>query len=1292
MKRLKVLSLAALVAFAACDEGSDPITVPEVTGTISGVVTIEGTARSGVSVTLSSGAAATTDASGAYSFAGVKAGTYTITISGFPTDAAFSTTTKGATIATSGQVQTVNFDGAYVRTSAILGSVLAGSRGLAGVKVALTGSNTAGASVNTDANGQYAFTGLRAGSYTVTISGFDAGQYTFASSTATVTVAAGQSQVASFTGTLLATAKITGTVTIEGAPAAGVGVALSGNATASTTTDAAGAYTFSGLTVGSYNVTISGFAADAQFTEITKAVTIGSASSTGTASFTGAYIKTAMVTGSVAVGGVGQAGVTVSLTGSATATTTTDSDGQYKFTALRGGSYSVTISNWDALKYTFATTSQGPFTVATGGAEVKSFAGARATNATISGYAFIDENPATLAFEGAEEALKTAGIKITLTSDAGTQTAETDANGMFKFENLAWGTYGVQIDTADTDKPANVNYKQAFNSTQVVVVAPASTGTVNFPFQITRQTIKVKAMLGFDASVSATGPTGVAPIQGAGIRLYDTYANALANGGTSATGMIGSGTTDANGEVAMRFNRSVDVGPAGSTSNDKLVYALIRQGVAPALNGLPSYSLNGESVIEIAYAGKDSVTTAPDFFDATNTAIVVKLSAAEIDNDPVAVWRWDVRANKDSIPVAPVWAYTPFTDADGMTVFNVTLAGNVGSSGTFPDTLWFRLNPGGAQPNANGHGFVQTPTAVKGTAAGRWLRYIWNGTVATTDTIDIGSMAVKYTDSDIFLKIHHEVDDSLTYTGGDDLLGTNGVNAQLYTRNAAGTYVATGAATAFGGITPGMLESTTYPSLGNVSTAGSYRVKAIPTGARTIISDTLITFTLDGGDQVDTVNVVGGSAGESTFAFKFNNTRLSGVTVADDGTVVNGMKVRIQAVNNLGTTYDSTVTVGKTAPFAADLAGWFTTRDNLLEGNYQITIADDSTNWEFTRTLRMTTSSTNIGGRYMASASSLGRLPAGTLKAANPGASGSTAVDNDGPTQGSRRLAGSGDHQYVNFLATRVDGRIRGLVVNDRDNDGNTVDAGEALAGVLFQLYKDNAGTTASISNDSLVAEGETSGSGVFDFTGLREGRYILRKVNSTPAGQAVSVTGDVRWVPTDTVIVQIAANATCAGGDLCRTVGSTSGYTGAAGFKLPAWDYAGTAVPYTGTLNRVAAVDGIRRTNFSFLYQNGTVNGTVTKAGSASNAAGLTMVLQLCQTTNWVLARLPVAQGWNTSSCTPGAFSASTIVSSTGTYSFANLQEGVYRVNVSGVPTREGFLWVLGSGDVQTVPVLAEP
>jgi hypothetical protein len=147
MKRLKYFTLAALVAFAACGEDETPPVVETITGTISGVVTIEGVGQSGVSVALSSGATATTDGSGAYSFANVEAGAYTVTISGFASDATFASTSKAATISTDGQVVQVNFDGSFVRTSAIHGAVSAGGP-LSGVTVSIGSSST-----QTDANG-----------------------------------------------------------------------------------------------------------------------------------------------------------------------------------------------------------------------------------------------------------------------------------------------------------------------------------------------------------------------------------------------------------------------------------------------------------------------------------------------------------------------------------------------------------------------------------------------------------------------------------------------------------------------------------------------------------------------------------------------------------------------------------------------------------------------------------------------------------------------------------------------------------------------------------------------------------------------------------------------------------------------------------------------------------------------------------------------------------------------------------------------------------------------------------
>ena len=656
MKRFKVLSLAALVAFAACDEGSEPITVPEVTGTISGAVTIEGTAKSGVSVNLSSGAAATTDASGQYSFAGVKAGTYTVTISGFPTDATFSTTTKGATIATSGHVQTVNFDGAYVRTAAILGSVAAGGSGLAGVKVTLSGTNTAGANVNTDANGQYAFTGLRAGSYTVTISGFDATQFTFASSTASVTVAAGQSQVASFNGTKVATAKITGSVTIEGAAAAGVTATLSTGAT--TTTDAAGAYTFSNLTAGTYTVTISGFAADATFTSVAQTVAITTAGSTVNANFAGTYVKTSSIVGTVTVAGAPVGGVKVTLnTG---ATVNTDATGVYSFPALRAGTYTVTISGWDAGAYTFTTTS-ADVTVAAGESKVQAFAGSHLSTSKIMGSLYIDEAAPNGTFDSTEDKLAVAGIVIQAEGGAvnNNVTTTTDASGNYVFENLVAGTYrltiqGVTGAPLNAALPTNVAFRTGAATQTLAVVTVGGMATVDWPFNITQQAVKAHAFLGTDAV-----DPGVAPISGASLRLYNTYANAVANVATTAGGLLGSGTTGATGERIFRFLRSADIGPSGGVDN--IVFA--------RLNTLPAnHVVNGETVIEIKYNPKDSVSMAPDTFDALNNQFILGFKAVEVDGDAAAGWNVALRSNKDSTFATTAHAVT---DADGYAYYTM---------------------------------------------------------------------------------------------------------------------------------------------------------------------------------------------------------------------------------------------------------------------------------------------------------------------------------------------------------------------------------------------------------------------------------------------------------------------------------------------------------------------------------------------------------------------------------------------------------------------------------------------
>ncbi len=187
MHRLRKFALAALVALTitACDEGEmPPVDVPPPptpVGTISGTVTIDGTGATGITATLSSGATTATGAGGTFSFAGVEAGSYTVTISGFPADAAFPSATQAATIASDGQTVQLNFAGEYIRSSSVVGNVVAAdpmmmgsdSNGdiirpdmLDGITVTLEGEHTM-AEPQSTMEGGFAFTGLRAGTYTV---------------------------------------------------------------------------------------------------------------------------------------------------------------------------------------------------------------------------------------------------------------------------------------------------------------------------------------------------------------------------------------------------------------------------------------------------------------------------------------------------------------------------------------------------------------------------------------------------------------------------------------------------------------------------------------------------------------------------------------------------------------------------------------------------------------------------------------------------------------------------------------------------------------------------------------------------------------------------------------------------------------------------------------------------------------------------------------------------------------------------------------------------------------------
>ncbi len=226
-----------------------------------------------VTATLSSGASAVVDSTGGFSFERVEAGTHTVAISGFPEDAIFVQSTRSATISTDGQNVRLSFVGEYVRSSAVVGRVSATGAApkggdaprtsLSGVTVTLIGERGTTETTQTEIDGGFAFSGLRAGTYAVAISGFPE-DISFNAAPRTVAVAVDEVGTVDFVGFAHASntqKTITGKVIApQGGGRGQSGVLLSATkvgdtlAVDTTTTDATGTFTLSVADSGQYRI------------------------------------------------------------------------------------------------------------------------------------------------------------------------------------------------------------------------------------------------------------------------------------------------------------------------------------------------------------------------------------------------------------------------------------------------------------------------------------------------------------------------------------------------------------------------------------------------------------------------------------------------------------------------------------------------------------------------------------------------------------------------------------------------------------------------------------------------------------------------------------------------------------------------------------------------------------------------------------------------------------------------------------------------------------------------------
>jgi len=597
--------------------------------------------------------------------------------------------------------------------------------GLSGVTVQLTGVSSA--SAVTDDNGQFAFTGLRMGSYSVEISGFDSDEVGFSATAASVTVGVGESKIVSFDGTYLRTAGIMGRVSVEGEGLEGVTVSLAGgpdNADMTTTTDAAGQYSFAKLRAGDYAVGISGYNTDDYEFEVTSQNVTVALGETANVPFEGVLLRTSGISGRVSVEGMGLADimVTLSMADAEDMTAMTDAGGLYAFAGLAAGDYTVSIAV-ESDAYVFETMSMD-VTVGDDETAIVNFEGMHARTASVSGMLFIDELMKNDMMDEGEHPLPAPGVPVVLVGPGVNDRvpAATNEMGQYSFTGLRSGDYQLVVTITDEVAAALAMHDVAFGGSAIgyeVSLDVGEAATQNLPFDITHTTVH------FGVTLKAGEMRGM-PLPGAMVTLY---ANA------EGTDMVGSGMTEVDEETGHAV-ASIKVARAGTSGN------MVHAGVSAE-----GYHV-GDGMTAVMWDPQKTYTMGANDNDIVNLNVDVTVSGATITTEygggeALAGWAITVMSGDEAVEGAP-----EALDEDGMAAFMTTVGADA-----LPVTYTFAVAED--QANAMDAGESYEGTSVEHTHTGLTL----------AGTMDAGTMEVRYTTQALRVYVHHERDQVHGYTG-----------------------------------------------------------------------------------------------------------------------------------------------------------------------------------------------------------------------------------------------------------------------------------------------------------------------------------------------------------------------------------------------------------------------------------------------------------------------------------------------------------------------------------------------
>lgn len=436
-----------------------------------------------------------------------------------------------------------------------------------GAKLSLRGSE--GSEIaTTGEDGAFSFEGLFPGEYTLTAD-VPAGYVLNSEPSVSISLEAGASQAESFNA--MKPGEISGMLLDGSAPYANIPVSLSPTG-AETITDADGRFTFDGLSTGDYTLAFE-LPAEAILLDIPEAISI--THSGQLESIAMHAVRPAQISGRIwydedddglmAVGEGGQQGAEVALydaAGKIAATQTTGSDGYFTFSGLVPGDYSIGVTLPGSMIFARSAPGSeriavdvdgqeaqgGPYSVVSGQRLSGLIAGA-INSGSVEGILFEDADGNGL-LEGSEPRLASHAITLLRNGNI-LQTAETDSQGRYRFENLRPGEYQVRLALPEDSMFTTQITDEAAGTGSTFPKSDAREAACNVTLRRWRMDAKVNAgyqraasiaaSVFFDSQANGQSKSGTAQ-EGILIALYH------ANGGNAPLQEV---TTDAGGNAAF---------------------------------------------------------------------------------------------------------------------------------------------------------------------------------------------------------------------------------------------------------------------------------------------------------------------------------------------------------------------------------------------------------------------------------------------------------------------------------------------------------------------------------------------------------------------------------------------------------------------------------------------------------------------------------------------------------------------------------------------------------------------